>query len=267
MPELSLAFLTLPDVGPKEAIVLCHEVGFKKLGIRLIPAVPGEPDYPLLKDKSLQKEVGSLLKDLPISISDVEVVRINANTAAEDYLTLFEVCAKLRVPFVTVVNDDPDLNRATENMAKLAEAALPFGVVLNIEPMPWTALRNIPDGLNIMEGVAFDNVNILLDVFHYSRCGMSIEDIANVPKEKLRFAQICDAPLSFDPDVMAIREEARNRRWMPGDGELPIQTMLEALPSDIILSVEVPNKKLLVSLTPRQRVQLAMDKALKVISS
>ena len=46
--KLSLAFLTLFDCGPVETIRIAAETGFDMVGLRLLPAAPGEDDYPLL---------------------------------------------------------------------------------------------------------------------------------------------------------------------------------------------------------------------------
>lgn len=261
MAELSIAFLTIPDIGPKDAIVQCSELGIHKLGIRLLPAIPGEPEYPLLTQPHLQSEVRSLLADHPISIADVELIRISSQTTPESFLPLFEVSAQLKAQYVTVINDDPILNRATDTFCSLAHLAQPYGLTLNLEPMPWTALTNIPDALKMVLTPDGNNTGILLDAFHFSRCGMTLKQIELIPEKLLRFAQVCDAPLKFNPDPMSIRQEARTSRFMPGDGELPIQDILKKLPSDITLSIEVPNQKLLSSFSSKERIELAKKKA------
>ena len=266
MAELSIAFLTIPDIGPKEAIIQCSQLGIHKLGIRLIPAVPGESEYPLLTQPQLQSEVCSLLADHPISIADVELIRISPQTIPESFLPLFEVSAKLQAQFVTVINDDPVLSRAADTFSSLVNLAQPYGLTLNLEPMPWTAITNIPDALKMVQAPGLDNTGILLDVFHFSRCGMSLKHIELIPEKFLRFVQVCDAPLKFEPDPMDIRQEAQTSRFMPGDGELPIQDILKKLPNDIILSVEVPNQKLLSSFSSRERIALAKNKALKLLN-
>ena len=52
------------------------------------------------------------------------------------------------------------------------------------------------------------------------------------------YIQLCDAPRQHViPDYM---EEAVYQRAVPGDGELPLQAILAALPRDRVIGLEIP---------------------------
>lgn len=74
---ISLAFLTVFDIGPLEAIRVAAAAGYDMVGVRLLPAAAaGEPDYPLLTDDALLADVKRALADHAIRVGDVEIIRL-----------------------------------------------------------------------------------------------------------------------------------------------------------------------------------------------
>lgn len=62
----------------------------------------------------------------------------------DDRLQRFmETAARLGAGQVLVAGNDDNLQRSADNLAILAAAGRPFGLTMNLEPMPWTQLRNI----------------------------------------------------------------------------------------------------------------------------
>ena len=57
----SLAFLTVFDLGPVEAIRVAAETGYDLIGLRFLPAAPTEPAYPILTDDAVLAEVAAAL--------------------------------------------------------------------------------------------------------------------------------------------------------------------------------------------------------------
>ena len=84
---------------------------------------------------------------------------------------------------------------------------------------------------------------------------MTAGELAGLDPALLSYLQICDAPLSPPRGLRATDPlprgqhadagddavlEARARRLLPGEGELPLAEMLRALPSGLPVSVEAP---------------------------
>jgi sugar phosphate isomerase/epimerase len=251
--DLSLAFLTIPDVGPVNAVEIASEAGFQKVGLRLLPAVKEEAAYPLLTDRKLFKQVRSVMADTGIKIGDLELIRIDENFNLENYLNFLEVGAELGATDVTVILDDPDLYRATENLSVLCVAARDYGIFINLEPIPWVALRDLQDAISILTKISQPNSAILIDTFHFYRRSTDLRLLNYIPQSWLRVVQVCDAPLNFDSDIDLIRAEARTKRLFPGEGELDLLSFLRTIPKTITVSVEVPNKKYFDIFTPKQR--------------
>jgi sugar phosphate isomerase/epimerase len=76
-----------------------------------------------------------------------------------------------------------------------------------------------------------------------------------LPDRWLRAAQLCDASATAPATRAAIIAEARGGRLPPGDGALPLGALLEALPTDTSLSVEMP----LPALDARERIATAFN--------
>lgn len=80
-------------------------------------------------------------------------------------------------------------------------------------------------------------------------------DLISIPAHYLRAAQICDVVADMPASDAAIIAEAREGRLPPGEGALPLGELLEALPVDASLSVEMP----LPALAVRPRLATALN--------
>lgn len=267
MIELSLAFLTVPDLPPIRAIEVARKAGYQRVGLRLLPAVRCEDDYPLLTDRQVLRDVASAMDDNEIAVGDLEVIRINKNFQVDDYSRFFEVAQFLAAQNIVVLNDDIDPSRATDSFASLCESAKPYNLFMNLEPIPWTALRDIECAKEMLQNANQLNGAILLDAFHFYRRNTPLAILESIPTSWLRLIQICDAPMTFDPNIDSIRHEARTARLFPGEGELDLTSLLRALPSNNIVSVEVPNASYLTQYSPDERASIALHAAKRVLIS
>src|SRR5262249_52638796 len=80
-------------------------------------------------------------------------------------------------------------------------------------------------------------------------------DLIPLPDQWLRAAQLCDATAEAPATESAIIAEAREGRLPPGDGALPLGALIEALPADTSLSVEMP----LPALDASERIATAFN--------
>jgi len=265
MIELSLAFLTVPDLTPIRAIEVAKRAGYQRVGLRLLPAVRDEDDYPLLTDRHVLRDVASAMEDNEIAVGELEVIRIKKDFQVHDYSRFFEVAQFLAAKNIVVLNDDVDPSRATSSFARLCEYAKPYNLFMNLEPIPWTALRDLESAKKMLQNANQLNAAILIDAFHFYRRDTAFETLESIPESWLRLFQICDAPRAFVPDIDSIRREARTARLFPGEGELDLSALLKALPSDNIVSVEVPNASYLSKYSPDERASLAFESAKRAL--
>ncbi len=134
---LSLAALTLLDVPPPEQVRIAARTGFTHVGLRLLPATPTDPDYDMLGDTPAVRATLAALMETGIRVSDVEIVRLTPGFTLDDRLQRFmETAARLSAGQVLVAGNDDNLQRSADNLAILAAAGRPFGLTMNLEPMP-----------------------------------------------------------------------------------------------------------------------------------
>ena len=108
---------------------------------------------------------------------------------------------------------------------------------------------------------------VLVDAFHFDRSGSSLQDLAQVPAERMRYAQLCDVAGPRPDDMQEILRQARNERRFPGDGDCDLAGLLRTLPATVPLSLEIPTRQLLEQgVSALERASLALDKARTVLA-
>jgi len=193
-------------------------------------------------------------------------VRSNVNPVVPEldpasFAPLFESAASLGARCVNVSGDDPDPPRLAAKLAALADLAQPFGLRIDLEFMRWRHVGSLAQARAVVARAAHPNLAVLVDALHLSRSGGTPDDVGAMPPGSVGSAQLCDAPLMMPAtDDEAIRE-ARTDRLPPGDGALPLDALLRALPPQVTLSVEMP----FPSLPADARLALAYRSARRVI--
>ena len=255
---LSLAFLTLQDCTPFQAISAASVAGYDQIGLRLLPATPEESDYPLLHDKAMLREVQSMLSDNKLSVGEIELVRLGTSCSICGFEPLLERAGELGAHHLVVVNDDPNPRRFLERMEDLCERAAPYGLTVNIEPMTWTAIPDLATAKDWLASVRHANAGIMVDALHFHRGRSSIEEFHSIPDQQIHIFQICDALSNYDPSTQELRKISRTARLLPGEGELELLPLLSRLHDHVTISIEVPNLHEAERFTPHERAERAL---------
>jgi sugar phosphate isomerase/epimerase len=261
MPQhFSLAYLTVSELAPPDAVTVASQTGYDYLGLRLLPAAPGGAASPLMEDPGLLRATKTRIAEMGVGVFDLEIIRLNARFKASNFLRFFEVGAELGAKAILVAGDDPDSSRLMASFASLCEAAAPFNLSCDLEFMPWTQVPNARSAMRIIEEAGHQNGGILVDALHFARSESSLEDIATIPRERMNYAQICDAPGEIPTTVEGLIHTARCERLLPGDGGINLVSLFAALPSDLPVSVEVPNEKQAPAVGPLEWARQALAK-------
>lgn len=237
---ICLAPLTVLELGPPELVACAAEAGYDGVGLRLIRATEQEPIRPTVGITPMIRETRRRLVDTGLFVLDVEVLRLRPETRVrDDFAAFLETGAYLGATQVLVTGNDPDHGRTADNLAELGVLAAEFGMTPNLEPMPWTAVRNLGEAARIVGRCADSGAGLLVDAIHYDRELATPEDLSRVPAEWIRYAQICDAVLPRPESVDELRRQGRSARLFPGEGCIGVVPMLRALPP-VPVSVEAP---------------------------
>jgi sugar phosphate isomerase/epimerase len=263
---LSLAALTVLELAPPDMVTCAALAGFSHVGIRLLPATPTEPQYDLVGDTPLRREVERRLEDTGVKVLDVEIFRLKPDTRVGDYEAALATAARLGASQLLVAGNDPDEARLIDSFGAFCDLAASYGLSASLEFMPWTDARDLTQGARIVERTGRDNAGILIDPFHLSRSRGRIEDIATIPPSRLHFMQFCDVPAAIPPTMDEILAEARAERLFPGDGGIDLLGLLRAVPRDLPLSIEVPTHRLAKTVGATARARLAIAATRRVLA-
>ncbi|MEO3989737.1 sugar phosphate isomerase/epimerase family protein [Pseudocitrobacter cyperus] len=261
MRSLSLAALTMLDVPPPEQIRIAAQTGFTHVGLRLLPATPDDPDYDMLGDTAMVRETLAALQETGIRVSDVEILRLTPDFNLPSLRPFLETAARFDAQQVLVAGNDDHLARCAENLAQLAQAGKAYGLTMNLEPMPWTALKTLRDAQTLIAASGQSNIGILVDAIHFWRAGESLSTLSSIPAAQLNYMQLCDAPAKSPETTEELIYQARSARKIPGEGGLDLHGLLAALPAALPVSIEVPLAGKQGALPAQRRAQLLFNAA------
>lgn len=239
--DLTLGFLTLgAQAAPMEVLDAAAAAGFGAAGLRVSGRNPGDPwpsVDPASQDlKRLREHAGAL----GVRISSISGYYISPATEAQHLLRNVEAARRVGAPLIMQGCFEPDLARVARLLAGYARAAADAGVRIAIEFMPMSALKNMPDTLDVIEqSGAADNVGLLIDALHLARSGARPSDVAALAPGRVPIAQLCDAA-ARRPDSLSLFDEAMQGRMYLGDGGLDLAGLVRALPPGTELELETP---------------------------
>lgn len=266
MRTIGLAHLGVLDVGPPELFDLAAEAGYNRVGLRMHPAAPGTRWYPI--ERSSAKVLRSRAQAAGVEVFDAEFIPLTKDLAVHSLSGWMEVAAELGARRVNsgASGDDADIPCNVEHFAALCDLAQQFGLGVDLEFMRWrTPIASVHDAIEIVRTAGRPNGRILVDLLHVVRSGGTAADLARLPAEMLGHIQLSDAPLAPPPDA-EIPSEARERRWPPGEGQLPLLELMNALPYGVPISTEVATKCSIPGLSPLESARRARIGAMKLLA-
>jgi sugar phosphate isomerase/epimerase len=239
MNRLSLAPVTINEVDPPALIEAAHAAGFGSVDLRVLGAPGAAPVTPLVGNRPLIAAIAGACADTGVTIFGATGIWLVPDFDREAALPALEAAARLGAEQFLAVGNDPDEARMTANLAGLAEAARGFELRLALELMPYTAVNTLAKARRLVDATAAPNLGLLIDALHLARAGGTPAEVAAIPAGQIAYLQLCDAPARL-PEGMALRTESLSARLYPGDGELPLFDLMDALPSDVVVDVETP---------------------------
>jgi 4-hydroxyphenylpyruvate dioxygenase len=139
-----------------------------------------------------------------------------------------DIMAELGAPMMLVCsnvqpNAVDEAERMADQLRTLAERAARRNVRIGYEALAWgTHVRTYGQAWEIVKRVDHPHLGLIVDSFHTLVLGDDPAGIAEIPREKLFFVQLADAPrLTMDP-----LSWSRHFRCFPGQGELDVAGFL-----------------------------------------
>jgi sugar phosphate isomerase/epimerase len=237
MNLIALASGVLPEFGPMEVIRAAVAGGFDAVGLWV------EPEN---WTATTTRDAKSALADSGLELLDVEVIWIKPGSDMALHKRSIDIGAELGAKNVLCVSSDPDMGATAARLAELCRHAEPCGMRVALEFGIFTEVKTLTAAMAVLDAVAHPLRALLIDPIHVDRSGTTVEQIAAVPRELLPYAQFCDASaVRPDPnDFDAVIIDAIDLRLQCGEGVLPLRAILDALPANIPLSIELRSKAL-----------------------
>ena len=234
---VSLASGVLPEFTPREMAAAAAGAGFEAVGLWV------EPDK---WDAGVTRDIRRIVADAGLIVLDAEVIWIQPGPLDPAHRRIVDIAAEVGARNLLVVSSDPDLGATADKLAALVDHALPAGITVSLEFGVFTEIKSLAMALDVLGRSGRPEAGLLIDPLHLARTGGGPADVARVAPERFAYAQFCDAPARGPgvEDVKAIIEEAVDGRLFPGEGALPLDDLLRALPAGIPLSIELRSKAL-----------------------
>src|SRR5262245_9718740 len=255
IPLFGLAPLGFLEVAPPDLIVLAAEAGFASVNLRTRPAVPGGAAFPIAPGSELLRTCRRRIAATGVRVRAIEQVGLDRTTDLPSLRAMLEAGAELGASRLLCSGDEQDLSLLARRFAELCRLAREFGMAVDLEFMPFRALKTLEDAVRVVTASGAENGWVCLDVLHLFRSGGSIEAVGAVDPERLGPLQLCDAPRR-PPSPNALAEEARERRLLPGRGQLALAELLKVYPAQRPIDAEIPMTRAFPELGAPDRARL-----------
>jgi len=244
MAELSLCPLTIIRAPHRALVEAAAAGGFASVGLRLIAPRPGDPVHPLVDDATAIKDLDRLMRDNGVTLFDIESCWLSPATEPATIRPALEACAALGGSYLLIAGTDPEWDRMVANFAAIASLAAEYGLKVGIEPTSFCVLSRLDQARNLLRQAGADNAGIIIDTLHMARAGETAASLAALEPGLVAYVQICDATPATPGSPAELMAEARGDRLLPGEGSLPLNDMLDALPAGLRIGVEAPTREL-----------------------
>lgn len=160
--------------------------------------------------------------------AEKEMIRSRAEHAEELEL-FFDTCKKLGcryVPLVAAIETTGSLEKSTEDFSKLCRLAAKYGINVCLEFMGHSnQINSINVAWEVVKKTKYDNAGITFDTFHFYERSSSLEDLEQVPQEKIMLVHVTDARKGVPREKLSSLTD----RLLPGEGVIPLEDIIKAL--------------------------------------
>jgi sugar phosphate isomerase/epimerase len=225
-----------PIVAAPDMVRIASEAGYNSVGLWV---APGENWR-----SSTTGEVCAALHETRLIALDIEVIWLQPGGKPDPiHHEIIAIGGEIGAKNCLIVSSEPDHEITKFLYEDLCVHAGRAGMRACLEYMAVTEVKTLDDALNIVNAVDHPAGGILVDPFHHERVGHKPEKIREIPEHWLSYAQLCDMPacgVITDPDAYFV--DAIDGRLVPGEGAIPVDAMVRALPADLPISLEIRSR-------------------------
>ena len=213
----------------RERVEATSAAGFTGFGLLSADLPAAEQEYGLAG-------IGALLDDNGIVDLELEGIpywwddgphRVESDRIRHSLLNAAEVLGARHIKVTPDGDDNPwDPEHWAAELAELAAQAEDVGTRLRLEFFPWSNVKNLHEGLRLVDDAGHPAAGLVIDVWHIERAHTPAADLASVPLHRIVGVELNDA----DPDVVGtLFEDTVHRRKYCGEGAFDLTGIIAAL--------------------------------------
>jgi len=265
--RFSLGHLTALGCAPPELTHIAAQAGYDFVSPRIIMmGNESAGNYTLAENKPMLQQTKSALAETGLRVHDIELARIYDGVDLNSFAPSFEVAADLSAHHVLCSIWTPNRSYAIECFGELCDLAKSFGLTVNLEFVTWADVKDLQSAVSVLEEANRENVGIMVDMLHFHRSRVQLEELDNVPRHWFNFAHLCDAPGEIPATREGLIKTGREERLYLGEGEIDIAAILSRLP-DIPYVIELPNLAREKELGSAEHAKRCLDSAKAYLSA
>jgi len=239
--KLGLAPLTLFRPPPLDLVRCAGEAGYDAVGFQL--GLQDMPVSPLAVDAQFLKDAKDLLERWNLSVMEVSNIVFEPERTFDEERVLIDFARQIGASIVQATVWDDEHDRVVERLIALADYAKSLDLGITIEYMPYSKCQGFNEAYSLVKASERSNVYVLLDTLHFSRSGGVAADLDRKEASSYSFIQLCDAK-STVPAPDDLRYESVYDRLPLGEGALELGAILEKVPTNLPVSLEIPCQRL-----------------------
>jgi sugar phosphate isomerase/epimerase len=238
--DLVLAPTTIPDAAPLEYVEAAAAAGYRHVGLRLNRS-PGLPFQPVVGNTTLIKEMKGALSGAGLRVLDIYSFYLEPNIDVAAFKPAIELGAEFGAQYLVTMGADTEWSRQRDNFVRICEIAADHGLVCILEPAVIRPLASLAQAERMVRESGCSNAAICVDPLNFSRAGDRAADLRRIDARLLPYAQITDGVIGPDePNPALLGRMGPNQRCLLGEGMVPLDDILDALPPGLPLSIELP---------------------------
>lgn len=235
--RLAIHHLCATEIGAAELGEIAARLCVPDISLFVRPPIKHLDIFPTIRTIGEARALRRALQDAGTSVHNVEAFPIGPKTDVAAFEPDFEKSAVLGARRATTHIHDTNENRALERFLALCILARGYGIAISLEFMVFSVLDGFDRTIRFIEDSKVADATCVVDALHLHRTGGSPELIKPAHAKYLGSLQLCDAKLDAPENLF---QEAIESRMIPGEGELPLRRLLEVIPEEIQVDLEVP---------------------------
>jgi len=234
---ISLAAGVVQEFPPEQVVYAAAEAGFNAVGIwcELETWTSARTDA-----------VKSALSETGIKVLDIEVAWFHPGEAIDTHDAIVDIAKAISAKNILCVSSEAEIGQTKKRFKHLCQRVQGSDIRVALEFLAITEINTLARALEVVNEVGHPAGAVLVDTLHLFRTGAGVEELAALEQNTVSYLQLCDATATLVyQSLESVLDDALFLRNLPGQGELPLAEILQAVDANLPLSMEIRSRALI----------------------